>query len=94
MIEYCKHKNLSVCFISEKVSLAVKFVHDFGFVNYKDVTGKIECDYISIHFDSIHCLDRFYDVLILDECKILLSAISNPTMRKINHNRKRFYNLL
>ena len=34
-----------------------------------DATGKIECDYVSIQFDRIHCLERLYDVLILDECK-------------------------
>ena len=94
LIEYCKSNNLSVCFVSEKVSLAVKFVHDFDFTNYKDITGKIECEYISIQFDSIQRLARVYDVLILDEVKGLLSATPNPTMRNINHNVKRFYNLL
>ena len=69
LIEYCKSNNISVCFISEKVAWAVTFVHDFEFVNYKDVMEEIQCNYISIQFDSIHRLGRFYDVPVLDECK-------------------------
>ena len=60
-------------------------LHDFGFESYQDIGGKIVEHNIAVQFDSIHRIQRNYDVLYLDEYKGLLTAFKNPTLRsKLN----------
>ena len=80
-VKYFKKKGKSQITITEKVSLAYKLCGDFKFENYRDLKGNITADSVVVQLDSIHRLNRHYDVLYLDEFKGLLASFTNPTLR-------------
>ena len=80
-VKYFKTKGKSQLTITEKVSLSYKLTGDFDFENYRNLKGNITAENVVVQLDSIHRLNRPYDVLYLDEFKGLLASFTNPTLR-------------
>lgn len=94
--------DLSICFISNRISFTYEIVHkfkDFEFENYltcektKDKSGiyKINSHRIIIQMESLHKLSKCdYDIIIIDEAFSLFSQIYSPTNKnKIYTNQKK-----
>lgn len=102
---------LSVLWLTHRISVADSSdgsFHQFGFVNYQDVTGNMfDFDKIIIQIDSlfracsrgvfnINHIQKFrrYGLVIIDECEGALNHFSSPFLNKNGKNSRTLFDTL